>query len=143
MYLKCWLLFTGNVRHLALSGPINIPLLHYPPSYSTLYSSLNLIFFFSCTVIFILRDLYTIHLVTIHDTYCCIFVLRYIVARYIITPLVKCNSAVALLTLTPSSLSNRFQLDKTFSHCKYLLLELISICLYASHEYNNNDPSFS
>jgi len=24
---------------------------------------------------------------TIHDTYCCIFVLRYIVARYIVTPL--------------------------------------------------------
>jgi len=28
------------------------------------------------------------HIVTIYDTYCCIFVLQYIVARYIVTPLV-------------------------------------------------------
>jgi len=32
-----------------------------------------------------LGELYTIHIVTIHDTYGCIFVLQYIVTQYIVT----------------------------------------------------------
>jgi len=34
-----------------------------------------------------------IQIVTIYDTYCCIFILRNIVARYIVTPLLECDSA--------------------------------------------------
>jgi len=83
--LSNFLLVSGNIRHLTLSGPTNIPhciIIHYIQHYTSLmYTDMKT---FSHTVIYILG----VHNRYCHHPRCYIFATsQYIVTRYIVTRL--------------------------------------------------------